>query len=231
MDHAVITRKAAHKSKGDSSVSPKNEAALIRAKEFEKFAAQQGEMVAGAEESAVILDYEAVAEIVRKGQELAQDEEAWPEFITLPFWTVEVKKGRPKPEDRPEAIRYMLRRYRGSSELQSKQASDRWRAVKVLLAEGVKPHRMAAILEKRGGYRGINRPNRNGQTSAKVAPMGKSKSEASICILEADFGQNIDWLTRLQMPCRVGLVGFIDELGVPLKMRIEKFARVKGKER
>lgn len=184
-------------------------------------------MVAGAEEAAVSLDYEAVAEIVRKGQKLAKDEEAWPQFITLPFWTVEVKKGRPKPEDRPEAIRYMLRRYRGSSELQSKQASDRWRAVKVLLAEGVKPHRMAAILEKRGGYRGINRPKRNGQTSSEVAPKDKSKSEASNCLFEADFGPNIDWLTRLETPCRIGLIGFVEEVGVPIKIRVEKFQRMK----
>lgn len=243
-DHAVLRRKAA-KSKVDSSVGPKNEAALVRAKEFEKFAAQQGEMVAGAEEAAVSLDYEAVTEIVRKGQELAEDEEAWQEFITLPFWTVEVKKGRPKPEDRPEAIRYMLRRYRGSSELQSKQASDRWRAVRVLLDEDIPPSRMMKAFEQRGGYRGINRPKREGQSfvesaaktvRAKPSSVGSGTTSglpdktAVSCVLKAVFPDNVRALTSLTVPCKVKLIGTIEELGAMTEIRVQRLVKLKPRD-
>ncbi|MBM2711073.1 hypothetical protein JQK88_07385 [Mesorhizobium caraganae] len=232
-NHAVLRRKAARESRGDSSGRPKNEAARRKAEEFEQFAADQGDMVGGMEEATVQLDYEAVAAIVAKGQELARDEKAWQEFITLPFWTGEVKKGRPKPKHRPEAVRFMLRRYRGSSE--SKQASERWRAVKVLLEEGIPPSRIAKTLEQRGGYRGINRSKRKGQDSVRTEAKSVSAKPTSglpdqtavSCFLKAVFPDNVRALTSLAVPCKVKLIGTIEELGAMTEIRVQRFVKLK----
>ncbi|RUW89172.1 hypothetical protein [Mesorhizobium sp. M7A.F.Ca.US.010.02.1.1] len=242
-NHAVLRRKAARKSNGDSSGRPKNEAARRKAQEFERFAADQGDMIEGMAEATVQLDYEAVAAIVAKGQELARDERAWLEFIALPFWTDEVKKGRPKPKHRPEAVRFMLRRYRGSSE--SKQASERWRAVKVLLDEGTPPSRMVKTLEQRGGYRGINRSKREGQSSVKTEaksvsakPSGVGSSMTSglpdktavSCLLKAVFPDNVRSLTSLAVPCKVKLIGTIEELGAMTEIRVQRLVKLKPRD-
>ncbi|RWM94032.1 MAG: hypothetical protein EOR86_17745 [Mesorhizobium sp.] len=236
-NHAVLRREAARKLPRDSSGRPKNEAARKKAEEFEKFAADQGEFIGDVEGSAVQLDYEAVAAIVAKGLELAKDQKVWLEFIKLPFWTVKVKKGRPKAKHQPEAIRFMLRRYRGPSEAQSKQASERWRAVKVLLDDKIPPSRIEEALEQRGGYRGINRSKTARHSSAKAAvghagpkavtmssstAADPSKSDLPI-MLQADFGKHIGTFTSLPTPCKVNIIAKIEKLEKITNIRILKF--------
>ncbi|RWB91174.1 MAG: hypothetical protein EOQ52_07040 [Mesorhizobium sp.] len=233
-NHAVLGRKSARNMRDDSSVSPKNDTALRQAKEYEEFAADHGKRVKAAEATAKGFDYEAVAALVAKGQELAGNEAVFAAFIELPFWK-KVQKGRPKPTHRQEAVRFLLRRYRGSSNLAAKQASERWRAVKVLLADGVELQSIAAALKERGGYRGINRSKRkdtSAEKSQKANPTDgetghtKPTSDSTICRLEADFGPNIEWVSRLRAPCVISLVGTIEELGVPLKIRVEALDRL-----
>ena len=157
----------------ENSVGPK-ESAEDRAREFDNFARREGEIWTQREVKTIAEDYRQFAVVVEKSLQLAADTEAWAVFITLDFWKT-VEGGRPKAKHRKNAGRYLFRRFFGPSIEQSKQASERWRAAKRLLGEGLTVDGLVEELQGRGGYKGVNRREkapRNSQPRAKKIPGG-----------------------------------------------------------
>jgi hypothetical protein len=95
-------------------------------------------------------EYDAFQVVVLLGRMLAASPEAWRKFIAHMAW-LRYKKDRPSETDRPNAVRFAIRLFKGPGDAASKKASLRWRAVQAL-NDVVADHELADWLKHFGGY-------------------------------------------------------------------------------